>query len=128
MLLIYTHTIEGCEAERADLEVGDFLAQRLEHRRVGNRHDRDLMLKDLLCLLVQIDPLLFVSGHFGLLNQFLVRRVAPLGVVATFHRGAAVEHAEPVIRVAVVAMAHKLMVVPGATPASFSSARALVRS
>ncbi len=86
------------------------------------------MLKDLLCLLVQIDPLLFVSGHFGLLNQFLVRRVAPLGVVATFHRGAAVEHAEPVIRVAVVAMAHKLMVVPGATPASFSSARALVRS
>lgn len=89
MLLIYTHTIEGCEAERADLEVGDFLAQRLEHRRVGNRHDRDLMLKDLLCLLVQIDPLLFVSGHFGLLNQFLV---------------------------------------PGATPASFSSARVLVRS
>ena len=66
VLLIYTHPIEGCEAERADLEVGHFLAQWLEHCRIRNRCNWHLLLKDLLCLLVQVDPLLFVRGHLGL--------------------------------------------------------------
>src|SRR5450830_2106642 len=67
VLLAQAHAVEGCQAERADLEVMHFLAHRLEHRRVGDRGDRNLFLEDFLRLLVELDPLVMIAAELGFL-------------------------------------------------------------
>ena len=68
-----------------------------------NGGDRHLLLEQLLGLFVEHRALVAIGHDLGVLDQGVVFLVAPHGVVVAANRVAAVQGAEPVVRVTVVA-------------------------
>ena len=89
--------------EGAYLEVLDLGTERLIDRRVGDRGDGHLLLEALLGLLVKDGALLAISDGLGFLDQLVVLRVAPHGVVIAAAGVATVTRTQPVVRFTVVA-------------------------
>src|SRR5260221_485364 len=92
-------------AKRAELEVDDLLAHRLELDRVRDGEPRRLFLEDDLRLAIEVGPLLDVGLVLGLDDQVVEWLEAPFRGVAAARLGsiAAEQDMEEVVGIAVVA-------------------------
>src|SRR5207237_1122849 len=96
--------VEIVVRRRVHLVTLDLLADRVEADRMRDRDPRCLFLEDHLRLLVELGAIGLLRGLRRLDDQVLERLVAPARVVAAaFHRLAAEQGPEEIVRLAVVA-------------------------
>src|SRR5689334_25177336 len=87
--LLHADAVEARIAERLDAHVDNLLADRLIHRRVSDRRERQLLREDLLRLHIRLRAICLSRRFTALLDQVVERLVAPLREVVAVDRVAA---------------------------------------